>query len=309
MPTLKQPYLLPIKFTLINPVEIPQYVSKHMDDWLFVETILPWQQKVTGLQQWQINDTVKLQFQSDYGPINLNLYRCDGSRVHTVSVAQVRQNADFPSFFIYEVSLSFQAFTAGQYYFTVTCGNPVGLTLVSEPFKLSERVENTLLLEYWHRVYKDDVFFETGIQFSVRLPGLIKFKQPKSRDTIYEDQEANMEMLKSVGYDLWELRLGLSAGIPPWLIRRVRDMLGCSTVKIDGRLYTKNEGAEFEETAQENYPMSGWIIEMREKLKRSSVIIETDSNVVGEFVVVISADSKGFGDQDAGSNYLVTDVE
>jgi hypothetical protein len=309
MPTLYRPFLNPVKFTKLVPDAIPQYVSKHMDDYLFAETIFGWEQEVHGFQLWQINDTIKLQFQSTYGPITLSLYSCTGIRLHTVSVDQVRQNYDFPTRYIYEVSLSMQAFLAGTYYLQLECGNPVIETFVSEPFKLSELIENTLLLEYKHRVYKDDVFFETGFAPSIRIPGVLPLKEVGSIDTVYEDQESNLEMIKSVGYEIYQLNVGLTYGIPPWMIKRLNRMLGCSTTKLDGRLYTKPEGAKFERNVIEDYPLSGWAIDVREKLQRNSTISENESQVNGEFAVAIVSDTKGFGSQDAGSNYLITDVQ
>ncbi len=312
MPTriIYQPFINPVKFTKEVPDEVGQYRSKHIDDWQFTDTIHDFEQRVCFSQYWQLNDTIKLQYKSNYAPMTLELYRAtDDARMHSVSFSQVRQDYFQPEFFIYEVSLSLQAFAEGEYYFKIKVGSPVNLTLTSELQIFSERIENSLLLEYLHRKFYCDVFFETGFAPSIRIPGIMKPKAPASKDNVYEDQELNMTMLKSQPYCLWTLSIGSSEGIPPWLVKRLNAILGCSSLKIDGRFYTKNEGAKLDENAQEFYPMAGYSIELREMLNRSSVIYEDEVVIEGKMAVVIVADSKGFANQASGSNYFVTDVQ
>lgn len=310
MATLRfiQPYLNPIQFYEQGLVRPAQYRSKHMDDWPFTDTILPWQEGVTFLQPWQINDTIKLQFRTNYGPLTLGLYSCDDQLIHSVSVQQKHVDRYDPTMYIYEVDLSLQAFDPGYYYLKLNIGNPVQKVLFSEPLIISDFSENTILLEYTNRRFYGEVFFETGFSPSFRVYGTITYKGPESQDTIYTDQEYNAQMLKAVPYDLWNLSLGGSAGQPPWVIKKVNRMMGCNITRWDGRQYTKNDGARFEENTVEFYPMSGWSIELRETLNRGAGFIEDDISVVGEMNVVLVTDTKGFGNQSGGSNYFVNDI-
>jgi hypothetical protein len=312
MPTLRlyQPFLNPVQFAKMTPDTIPQYVSKHLDDWLFPDTILNFEQQVCFKQQWQTSDSIRLQFQSNYSPLNLKLIRAiDDAVLYDVNLAQVRQNLDDPEYFIYQADVALNAFAAGYYYLKLSVGVGAVLILVSNIFEISELCENTLLLEYQHRKYYADVFFETGFAPSIRVPGILKLKEPRSIDTVYEDQEANMEMLKSIPYSLWNLSIGPD-GIPPAMIKRLNFILGCSGLRADGRYYTKNDGAKLEENTVEFYPMSGWSIELREKLNRSSVIYENEMVIDSSIAVVANVDSKGFSPNDAGGSvYQVEDIQ
>lgn len=312
MSTLRfyQPYLTPVQLTKREPDEIPQYVSKHMDDWQFCETILPWEQQTCFLQHWQTNDSIRLQYQSNYAPINIKIVNAEtGITVYDVNMAQVRQNMDDPEYYIYQADIALNAFAEGYYYLLVTVGIGGILSLISNVMKFSVKVENSLLLEYKHHKFLCDVFFETGFFPSFRIHGTMKPKTPDGLDTVYEDQESNLEMLKTVPFQPWTFSIGGSEGIPPWVIRRINHMIRCSTLKIDGRYYTKPEGAKFDENAVEFYPMAGFSIELREKLNRSSVIYENENVEAGTIAVVANVDSKGFGGDQGGSVFQVTDIQ
>jgi hypothetical protein len=312
MPTLRfyQPYLNPVQFTKVTPDTIAQYVSRHLDDWQFGDTILDFEQKVCYKRRWQTTDSIRLQFQSNYSPVNLKLIRAtDDVVLYDVNLAAVRTNMDDPDYKIYQGDVALNPFPVGYYYLKLSIGVGAVLILVSDVFEISVFCENTLLLEYQHRKYYADVFFETGFSPSFRIPAILKPKPPGSIDTIYEDQEANLEMLKSVPYQLWNLSIG-PEGIPPVDIKRISFMLGCSSLRIDGRYYTKNDGAKLEEKSEEFYPMSGWSIELREKLNRSSVIYENEIVIDSTIVVVANVDSKGFSPNDqGGSVYQVEDIQ
>jgi hypothetical protein len=312
MPTLRfiEPYLNPVQFTKIVPDEIPQYISRHLDDWQFPDTIHDFEQQVCWYQQWQTTDSIRLQFQSNYSPLNIKLIRAeDDVVVYDVNLAVVRTNMDDPDYKIYQADIALNPFPAGYYYLKLSIGIGGVLTLVSNVLKISEIIENSLLLEYQHQKFRCDVFFETGFSPSIRIPAILKMKPPGSIDTIYEDQESNMTMLKSVPYSLWNLSIG-PEGIPPAQIKRLNFMLGCSSTRLDGRYYTKNEGAKLEENTVEFYPMSGWSIELREKLNRSSVIYENEMVIDSTIAVVANVDSKGFSPNDAGGSvYQVEDIQ
>jgi hypothetical protein len=313
MPTLRlyQPFLNPVHFTKMTPDQVPQYLSKHMDDWQFPDTILPWEQRVCFHQCWQTSDSIRLQFMSNYSPLNLKLIRyADDVVVYDVNLAQVLQNMDDPTYYIYQADVALNPFPAGYYYLKLTVGSGGVLILVSGIMEISEIIENTLLLGYQHRRYRADTFFETGFAPTFRIHGTLKMKEPRSIDTVYEDQEANLEMIKSVPYQVMNLSIGGSEGIPSWVIKRINFMLGCSSFRVDGRYYTKNESAKLEESTEEFYPMSGWSIEMREKLNRSSIIYENELVVDGSIVVVANVDSKGFAPNDSGGSvYQVEDIQ
>lgn len=297
-------FLNPVKFTKLVPDQVAQYVSKHMDDWPFVSTIYKWEQATHYCQPWQLSDNIRLQLQSNSGPINLKVVNQDEVAVHDVNFVQKQQNDDDATLFIYEIDLALSIFSEGGYYLKISIGNPVSVVYVSEPLVFSELIENTVTLEFKHWRFYQDIVFETGFSPSIRIPATLKPKSFASKDTIYEDQPLNLTMVKSVPYRIWELSIGGARGIPDYLADKLNRVFGCSTLKIDGKLYTKNEGAKLEPSDLENYPMRGWTIELREKLNRSSRIFVDDVAVDQNAYTIVTVDTKGFGTMPGGPAFV-----
>lgn len=300
--------ILPLQFYLEDRVEDPKYISKHLDDWFFSETILPWQQKTRYKQPVHFADLISLQLQSNVGPVNLKLYRSDGGLVDTIPFQQVLQNASDPAMYIYEVDVEMNIYGAGDYYFMISFGSPEVVSLISETIKLSEKIENTLLLDYSHYKFYQDMIFETEWVGAMRIPGVFKLESVESNNTLFEDQDSDTEMLDSVPFDVWQLRIGLAFGIPDYLARKINRILGCSSLQIDGKYYTRMEGQKMERLVQKDYPMSAWTINLRESINRSSRIYENDVAQEGFLAVMVNADSKGFGADNGGNETIITDI-
>jgi hypothetical protein len=309
MATIKIPYLNPVMYTELDFVNPDLFASKHIDDFQFIDTIAPWQQNTKFKRIWGNGDSVRQQLTSGIGPVQIQLIDEDGDAVDTQNFEQLQQNVNDPAEYIYQHDYDLSDFDPGCYRFKLLFGSPVEKTFISEPFIISENIENTLLLEYTHYKFRGDVIFETGFTPYIRLCGYLKYKQPLSKDTLYEDQVLDETLLKSDPYDIWDLYLTGPAGMPDYLVKKINWMLGCSTFKIDGRQYTKNDGAKLQESAVDDYPMRGWVIELRDTINRASKIVTTDVNPNAKMAVVISIDSKGFGMDTGGNQSEVNDVE
>jgi hypothetical protein len=98
--------------------------------------------------------------------------------------------------------------------------------------------------------------------------------------------------------------------VPPYLIDKLSRIFGCDTLTIDGRDFTKNEGANWEPVELEGYPMAGWSIELREKLNRDITIYENDQEIISDNAMMSVIDTKGFGLVDEDNDFLeIVDVE
>lgn len=304
------PFINSIRYTKLVPDMVPQYLSKHMDDWRFPDTIKPWEQPAYYCQPWVYSDSIRQQVQSDVGPLRLRLYDYTGKVWFDDNFLQMQASLNMPDMFIYQSDLALSVVTVpGLYYLRLDIGSPVGSTWISDDLYIAPGIDDTLLFEFTNSRFYCDTIFENGFSPRVRTYGRLKPKAPASRDNVYEDQVLNMTMLNSKPYRLWELQLSAASGIPPWFIHKLNWVLGCDDLKIDGRAYTKNEGAKLEESAVPGYPMFGYTIEMREKLNRSSMVIEDDSAQFDVAAVVANTDSKGFGQDDSGGSvYQIIDV-
>lgn len=307
--TLYDAYLNPVKFHSLDPSQLPQYVSRFMDDWAFRRTIQPWEERKCFLQPWNQDDSIRLQYTSNYGPITLEIRDINGLLVHSQVMDTGLQDELRPTYYLRQADIDLASFEPGLYYMQRIAA---GITTVSEPFELFESPGSgdiypdnpnpTVYIEYSHYETYGGIKFQAPFSPAIRVPAWLKFNSPAAKDTVYEDQLLNQTMVRSVPYRLFNFILGGKEGVPPWVIDKVNRIFGCSSLSIDGRLFTKNEGAAFEPNELEGYPMSGWSIEMREKLNRDSIITENDVVIPGIAAAGILIDVKGFGMNDNSGN-------
>lgn len=310
MATIKIPFLNPMMYTEQDFANPGLFTSKHIDDFQFRDTILPWEQPSLFKRIWGPDDEVRQQVTSGIGPVQIELVDLStGDTIDTQTFNQKQQNVNNPAEYIYEHDYALNGKPAGCYRFKLSFGSPVQKIFLSDCFIISENIENTLVLEYTHYKFKGDIIFETGFTPYLRLAATLKYKQPLSKDILYEDQILDESLLKSDPYDLYTLYMSDPAGIPDYLVKKLNWLFSCSTVLIDGRQYTKSDGAKFEEASEDDYPMRGWTLELRETLNRSSRITTTEGNPNAQMAVVITVDSKGFGMDTGGNQSELQDVE
>lgn len=300
------PHINPVRYVDLNPAAAPQYMSQHMDDYPFYETILPWQQKTRFYQHWQTSDTIHQQVTSAIGPVTLKVLDEDGNLVQAENFTQVLENAYAPGTFIYQNSLPLSSFPEGIYFLQLVVGD---LTLQSEPLIILDKIETSLLVQYKHYEYFSGVEFATGFHPSIRIPGTLTYLKPGNERAVYEDQPKNLTTLKSTPFRVWQLAVGTSEGVPDYLIDQINSITGCADLSIDGRLFVVDEGAEFEVSEEEDYPMRGWTIEVRERQNRGARGYENDNLVNGLMAVVINTDSKGFGNNSGTDIYQLKDIQ
>lgn len=302
-------FINPVKFHPLDNVQPDQYVSRFMDDWAFRRTIQPWDQKVCFYQPWGQYDAVKIQYTSNVNPIILRLYDENGFLVHTQAMSTLQQDELRPTYYIRQIQINLSAFAPGKYFFT---RDITGALMYSEPFEIKDIAQDeidledqdpTLYIEFSHYEPYQEIKFFAPFEGAIRVPGIIQYKQPGSKDNIYEDQRLNQTMINAVPYRIQELIIGGNYGVPPYFIDKIARIQGCSDTKYDGRLLTKNTGADFEPTGVQDYPMKGWAIEMREKLNRDSMIIENDVIIEGLAAAAIIMDNKGFGISGGDTSY------
>lgn len=303
-----QPILNPVKFQLVEPLAIPQYVSAHMDDWLFKNTIRSFEQPVKYHDRWLNDDSIRLQYISNFTPLTLKLYSCDGVEIYSVPFETKQQDFFRPGYYVRQIELDLATFDPGNYYLRIPEANWIG-----EPFEIMEsedEANSSLYIEYLNSERYGGVIFDVPFEPSIRVPAILKYKTPASRDTVYSDQDEAEAMLHSVPYRIWNFILGGIGGVPPYLIDKLSRIFGCDTLTIDGRGYTKNEGAAWEPVELDGYPMAGWAIELREKLNRDSLIYEDEVEIIGENNIMAVIDSKGFGLEEDGGDFLeILDVQ
>lgn len=305
MSRLTLPYINALQLLEVAPAQITQYQSHHMDDWMLQNRLLQWQSGQYA-NPWLRADSIYLQLQTNTGQPTLTVI--DKNRTVIIGpqlMIQRQQNPYDPATYIYESATSLNALQDGEcYWFKITTAS---ITLISEPIQAFDEYANSILIQYKNRKFYADVIFETGIEMNLRIPGFLRMKPPAAKDTVYEDQILDMTMIKSVPYRLWEVYAGAPVRLPDYTIDKLNRIFGCSSVRIDGRYYTKNEGFKWEQVDNEqNTLFYAYRGELREMINRNSKIIIPGTNTNEMVVIVGLVDLKGFADtsESASSNLV-----
>lgn len=293
----------------ISPGIAAKYLSKDFEDFDFPDTILPWQQATTFCQQWMNLDAIAQQLQTNVGPVAWVLKAADGAVVDTLLFVQGAQSENDPTMFIYEILVPLIGYPVGCYYIELQFGNPMVFNLRSGEFNIAANQPNTLLLEYKHFQFREDVIYETGFFPSLRVRATKKYIGPKQKTTVYNDNSLNTSVLRAVKFRIWELIIGGARGIPDYLADLIGGAIGCSTFLIDGKAYACPDGSELEPTEIENFPMRGWRIELRERYNRASREYLNDDPINVQLTAMVNVDSKGFGNSVSGNQTAILDVE
>lgn len=288
---------------------IPQYNTKFSDEWLDPETRMPWQTYGRYYQKWQTNDIITWQFISNVAPLKALIYDCKMMLIQTLIFTQKQQNRYLPGMYIYEASLSLVGYTPGRYKIKYTVGDPVLETLEDDYIDVAEKWENTVLIQYKNSRYYGDAIFATGWAPSFRVEGWFKQNAPGSKDEMYIDQVYNSTMLYSDPFKTRKFIIGPSSGVPEWTPDKLIWILGCDDVTIDGKAFTKVEGAKFTEEEIKDHPFMGWSIDLQDAKRRPSRVFPVDPSIGGKkLLVALNVDTQGFADTTLGSSSNVIQI-
>lgn len=310
------PFINPVKFYEADRANIEAYFTKHFDKFPFDERLYDWQDPVDFVRLWQTTDIVPLQFESTFDPLVLELVDENGDAVITLPALVGLPNQYYPNTFAYEVEMSLATVPTGCYKFKLTAGSGDGQKVYlsgwhhisEEPYAFS-----TLLLEYSHSRFHEDVMFESGISFQVRIPGHLGFLKPGNVREAYRDQKQNPTILSSRTFRGFQVVFGDEFGLPDDMIDLLNRIWGCDNVQIDGKSFAA-DAAEFELAEIDNgrYPKRVARLNVVEGINRASSIfaVTTDTGKKLNYGIVVEA--KVWGDtsnQGSANTVPLTTVE
>lgn len=304
------PFLNPVTFYEVNPTELPQYLTKHFDSYWQKEQLKDFETQVYYKQKWQTNDTIYLQFESNFAAIGVQLISCTQAVIIDQVATQERENLNMPGFYVYENTISLASVPEGTYFVKLILGDGTTV-MISEPLQVQETWPNTILFEYSNSTFHGDVIFETGIQFGFRCEAFITRLEPANERTSYRDQKMNPTVLKSVPYRKWKLEIGHFTGIPDWVIDKQNWIWSCDDVVVDGKSFAVADGGQFEENEIDKvYPFRTWTLNIQEGVNRYSKIVNPSINPNKKFIAIGLIDATLFGDlsENAGSNLVPVEM-
>lgn len=306
--------LNPLHFVQKGFTPLPQYRSKHLDDYHYPDTSFDWMASPEWIQPFQQNDRLQLQVFSEIGPVAAILLNETGDEVYQSNFAQKQRSFFLPTWFIYELDWDLSIFPEGIYRLQLKFGSGASaLYLISNLFFIQEVIDGSYLVEYWHYREKEGIFFETGFKTQVRTFGSLVYDEPGSKNIVYEDQVLDPVLVSSKSFDTWRFYIGDSAGTPDFQLPMWRMIFGCQNVKIDSRLYTRNtDQTQLEKKEEDGYALKGWSIVLRDRYNRGSrkFTVDPQAELVTGLNAVITVETKGFvSDDNGGSYYNVPDIE
>lgn len=294
-PYIDIPLLSSIRFVEYDPTQAVQYQTRHFDDYLFKEQIQDFMFPAQYAQKRQQNDTDVIQFQSDYAPFQVQLVNCSNQVIKTVNIPVVATGLINPMANTYQENFTYDIVPPGRYWMLLRGGMGNDIEAISEPIDVDVTHPYTVLLEYSNSINKDTVYFGGGAIFKLRLDAQIMRMEPASKDTMYTNQTQNETLLRSYAYRIFNFVVSAYEGVPDWMIDKLNRIFGCDKVLIDGKQFTKDEGAKWENTDVEMYPMSGWKIKLREAKNRTAIRMSTDPNPQENIIVSHDIETDGFG--------------
>lgn len=309
------PLLNPVKFYEPARAVTDKYQTPHFDDFPIGERLLPWQTPADYVQLWQDDDIIKLQFESTFDPIVVELLDENDDAAITLPALIGLPNKYYPNTYSYEVSMSLAGLDTGCYRLRITAGSagPYQKTYISGWQHISStKIENTVLIEYGCDRFYDDVVFESGIVFQLRLPGHFGFMKPGSSEERYKDQRLNPTVLSRRNFRQFDLVLGDEFGLPDEMIDLVNRITGCTTVRIDNKSFAVADGAAFEFTDAQDYPKRGVKLVVEEGINRGSKVFGQDIDPTKKLAYGIVVEAKVWGDtsnQGSGNTVPILTVE
>src|SRR5574339_389777 len=173
-----------LKYSPTNPLQFfskdidrdGRFNSKDFEDFEFPETILSFEQYADWCQPWQLNDTIKLQVETNVGPVNWVLKKVKRNEVvDTVPLTQIMESENEPGLFIYELAAPLAGYDEDHYYAELEFGVGPIFALRTGKLEFAIKHENTLVADYKHFEFQNGIIYETGFYPSVRFFGIKKY--------------------------------------------------------------------------------------------------------------------------------------
>lgn len=303
------PILNPVPMYELNPTMDPAHMTKHFLDYPFEDLIQDWEEPVEYVQPWNTLDTVPFQFISNFNPIQIDIIDLMGNVIAPFVAPPGRQDTDNPGWYAYELFIP-MAGLSGCYRFKLSGG---GIPLmVSRIQQVSANSKGTILFAYRNSRKHGDVLFETGITMKYRVIGTIGRVGPGENAISMDSQRYNPTVLSSKQFRSFPLSIGGTYGIPDEDVDLIANIFSCDDVKLDGKKFAKPSDSKYEFNEQEDYPLRGMGVNIREGINRGSRIIEPGVNPNRRATVAYGIDTSIFGDKNTAgisSRIRITAVE
>lgn len=250
----------------------PNHNTRHFDADLWQRNLTKWMDKATYLDPWQTQDRIKEQFVGVEEYLNnqyvVRVCTPQGEVIKSVNAEPGAQIGSTDQY-LWKYTLPLWDVPVGRYYLQLwyipSVGGDPNYFLISAPIEVKVYHEGTQLFRYKHSSNDQDVFFETGIEFTARYHSQLMEFQPTSMRNVYKDEPGNLTLLSGITYREWQLTFGgMEGNLPDYRIDKISRMFDCDSVYIDSKMYTATDGGKLEIERIKNSPLSGVRLQVQE---------------------------------------------
>lgn len=282
------PYLNPFKF-----VPATNSPGVHFDDDWSCEQIKSFERRSYYQQKWKKSETTKLQMESSLAPEKLKVYDKNRTKVKEFTWTAVLTATGYK---IYEVTFDISNLPEGMYwlYQQVTFGS-IDWAAISEPIHSKTSWSNTHLFTYSNSYNKDGVGWTTGIEMKFRCEAGIMDFEPDAEISSYIDQTRDSEILDGVPYRKFKLYIGKAPGVAPWVLDLLNRIFLCDSVDIDGKTYTRNNGAKWDVSRAKGNPLIGGSLEIVEGTNLFGLNFSETTPIENGLVIAYNIETAFFG--------------
>jgi len=292
-----------LEISLLNPIKLvvqnaqQNFNTVHLDDGLQSYQFLSFQQHQKYNQKWLATDSINLQLASNFGPISYKIIDCKNAVYKSGNFTTINTSYFTNPLVGYFSNISLSGLANNIYYLQVTVGaGSAVVNLISEPFEIRSNWPNTKLLTYTNSENNFSLIFQNGETFNFRVEAALQDFQPASNDVSFEDEPANLTILSSKIYRTYKAIFGTALGLPDWVADKILRIFACDSVIIDGKSFTKNDGAKLEPNRDRLNAFAGWSLELRESKARTAYVIENNISLDLSISVLYDLEVVAFGD-------------
>ena len=196
----------------------------------------------------------------------------NGLTKHTLKIQRLQDLYTLDGYTVYAVTgnwpLADAGLADGTYFFKLTIPSSSGSYWIfySEPFKVAESHDNSVVIEYDNDENDYDVIWTDVLsqKMFIEVEGGVKSDDvtPGGKFTMYMDLGQRPTSLNNTPYNTYKFTFGDAYGLPNWMADKLNRALCCSEIYIDNIGYSRAENAKMERSGEENFPLSAWTIDL-----------------------------------------------
>ena len=267
---------------------IEVYNHRDMDDDFMERNLKSWQNKVVFWQPWQQSDVIVLQifgqalgFTGTVNFYSIRIVGCNGKIIKTVVPTSPGVLA---SDTIWNVKLGLWDVPEGKYFVQYKFQGylaDLDTYLISQPIHVKQKHENTVLIQYKNSFNDQGVIWAYDeLEMQIRVPAALVEFNPQNKNNVYFDQPMNAKLISAVPYREQQLVIGHDGSyIPDWLADKIDRVLSCDSTLIDGKAYSRKQGATLDAKRIEGHPLAKWGILVNEALNEHDTLVSTEQRI------------------------------